>query len=303
MRRIDRNCPAKLFAARATRIHPGRDDKVLTSWNALMIEGMAHAARVFGRDDWHASARRALDFLRDTMWDPAARRLRATHKDGYTHLNAYLDDYAYLLKAIIEVAQTGFSGADLAFGRQIADVLLEQFEDADQGGFHFTSHDHESLILRPKPGFDNATPSGNGVAAFALQRLSHLTNDLRYATAAERTLACFSGSIARQESGHCSLLMALEEWLEPTHMLILTGPCAALAQWQRQLAGRYLPSTIVVAIPDGTDEVPEPLRRPPVAVATAWLCQGVTCLPPMTEAAELVAALEENARRPGERVA
>src|SRR5690349_14799067 len=156
----------KLFAAREARVRPGRDDKILVSWNALAIRGMARAGRVFGRPDWIVSARRALGFIRETLWRDG--RLLATAKDGRAHLAAYLDDYAYLLAALLELLQCEFSAADLEFAEQLADVLLEHFEDKERGGFFFTANDHEKLLHRPKPGHDTALPSGNGVAAFAL---------------------------------------------------------------------------------------------------------------------------------------
>jgi hypothetical protein len=162
----------KLLSARELRVRPGRDEKILTSWNALMIHGMARAGRVFGRADLVASARRALDFLRATLW--RAGRLLATYKGGRAHLNAYLDDHAFLLAALLELMQTDFRREDLEFAIDLADSLLERFEDRVHGGFFFTSRDHEPLILRPKPGPDSATPSGNGMAALSLQRLGHL---------------------------------------------------------------------------------------------------------------------------------
>src|SRR5258705_2406549 len=171
----------KLFSMREKRVRPGRDEKVLVSWNALMIAGMARAAAVFGRDDWLQSAEKALAFIRNQMW--RNERLLATSKDGRAHLNAYLDDYAYLIFALIELVQADFDADLLGFAADLAEVLLDQFEDRDRGGFYFTSHDHERLIQRPKPSYDNATPSGNGVAALALQRLSSLTGEPRYAVA------------------------------------------------------------------------------------------------------------------------
>ena len=277
----------KLFAARKLRIHPGRDEKILTSWNALMIEGMAHAARVFGDRTWLASARKALAFIQSTMWDEDPGRLLATHKDGKTHLNAYLDDYAYLVKAIIELLQAEFRGDDLAFARKLADVLLEQFEDRERGGFYFTSHDHEQLIQRPKPGFDNATPSGNGIAALVLLRLAHLTNEHQYALAAERVLTCFFAAIDDHPSGHGSLLMALQEWLQPTQLVILAGPAEHLGDWQALTAAAFLPTTVSLALANGIDGLPEPLRRPAAAQVRAYVCQGVSCLPAITDAMEL----------------
>ncbi|HVJ11954.1 MAG TPA: thioredoxin domain-containing protein, partial [Burkholderiales bacterium] len=140
---------AKLFAAREKRIRPGRDEKILVSWNALAIRGMARAGRALARPDWIASARRALGFIRAAMWREG--RLLATYKDGKAHLNAYLDDYALLIGALLELMQEQFVPADLEWASALADVLLEQFEDAAAGGFFFTARDHESLILRPKP--------------------------------------------------------------------------------------------------------------------------------------------------------
>ena len=123
------------------------------------------------------------------MWKDG--RLLATYKDGKAHLNAYLDDYAFLLAALLEVLQADFRAGDLAWAAALGDALIEHFQDAEAGGFFFTAHDHERLIHRPKPGHDNATPSGNGVAALALNRLSFLSGELRFRQAAERTLALF----------------------------------------------------------------------------------------------------------------
>ena len=281
-----------LFNERETRIRPGRDEKILTSWNALMIEGMARAGRVFGRAEWVASARRALSFVRNTMWNPDKQRLFATHKDGTTHLNAYLDDYAFLLKALIEMMQADFRSDDLQFARELGDVLLDQFEDSLHGGFFFTSHDHEQLIQRPKPGVDNATPSGNGVAAFALQRLLHLTDDFRYAKASQKTIACFFDQMEDHPSGFGSLLMALEEQLLPPRIVILAGPVNGLAAVQAVLVNNYLPTTMVFGIANGTDSLPLPLTRPTTKEVNGYICQGVTCLAPMTDTQELLETLK-----------
>src|SRR5262249_38395542 len=197
----------KLFEAREKRVRPGRDEKVLVSWNALMIAGMARAASVFGSADWLASAKKSLAFIRGSMWREG--RLLATYKDGKAHLNAYLDDYAFLLAALIELVQAGFDPDALAFAEDLAEVLLEGFEDKERGGFFFTSHDHEKLIHRPKPGYENATPSGNGVAAFSLQRLHFLTGESRYALAAQRTLAQFHSELSERARRHATPLAAL----------------------------------------------------------------------------------------------
>ncbi len=171
---------SKLFAAREKRIHPGRDEKILTSWNALAIQGLARAGLVFDRADWIDAALRALRFVESTMWKDG--RLLATSKDGRAHLNAYLDDYAFLLAAAIELLQGAFDAECWRSPRTWPACCSSSSRTPEAGGFFFTGHDHEKLIHRRKPGHDNATPSGNGVAALALQRLTFLTGDERYAT-------------------------------------------------------------------------------------------------------------------------
>src|SRR6266849_9829751 len=283
----------KLFATRGKRVRPGRDEKVLVSWNALMIAGMARAAVVFGRGDWLGSAKKALAFVRGAMWKN--ERLLATYKDGKAHLNAYLDDYAFLLAALIELLQAEFDRETLAFAEELAEVLLEQFEDRENGGFFFTSHDHERLIHRPKPGYDNATPSGNGVAALALQRLHFLTGESRYALAAERTLAQFHSAMSEQPGGHATLLMALEEHLNPTRTVILRGPSPELGRWRSELAERYLPHTVVIALGTELRDLPPVLAKPAGGRVNAWVCEGVSCLAPIDRLEDLV----EQVSKPG----
>jgi uncharacterized protein YyaL (SSP411 family) len=123
--------------------------------------------------------------------------LLATYKDGKAHLNAYLDDYANLLDALLELLQTRWSRGDLKLAMGLAEVLLDQFQDADAGGFWFTTRDHEALIHRPKPLGDESLPSGNGIAAFALQRLGHLLGETRYLKAVQRTLELAGETMAR----------------------------------------------------------------------------------------------------------
>jgi uncharacterized protein YyaL (SSP411 family) len=274
----------KLFAAREQRIRPGRDDKVLTSWNALMIEGMAHAARVFERGEWLASAQRAMDFIRRTMWRDG--RLLATAKDGRAHLDAYLDDHAFLLAALLELMQAEFRRDDLAFAVELADTLLARFEDRDAGGFFFTAHDHEALIHRPKSGHDNATPSGNGVAAHAMQRLGHLLGDSRYLEAAEKTLRLYWPQIHRSATGFGSLLRALEEALTPPEIIILRGPATQMREWQHALGA--LPQRLVLALPNGIQGLPVTLAKPESGHVNAWVCRGVTCSAPTENLEELV---------------
>ena len=279
----------KLFAARQLRVRPGTDDKMLTSWNALMIKGVAHAARVLGRDDWLRTAQRAMDFVRNKLW--ASDKLLATYKDGRAHLDAYLDDHAFLIDALLELLQAEYRGVDLDFARRLADALLSRFEDTEQGGFFFTAHDHETLISRPKPGHDNATPSGNGVAAFTLQRLGQLLGDTRYLDASRRTLDLFWPQIARSAAGFSSFLPALEEALVPPRIVILRGPRNEIRHWQRELHAVACPG-MVVAVPNDIEALPAALDKPVSEHVNAWVCEGVNCLPPIASFTALCETLK-----------
>ena len=281
----------KLFAARERRIRPGRDEKILASWNGLMIAGMAHAARVFERPDWRHSAQRAMDFVRQTLWQDG--KLLVTCKDGAdghtgkTQLNAYLDDHAFLLNAALELLQAEYRATDLAFAVQLADALLEHFEDKQAGGFFFTRHDHEALIQRNKVGQDNATPSGNGSAAQALLRLTVLTGNTAYQAAAERCLKLYFPAMQQYASYHSSLCSALAASLQPPSLLVLCGAANETAAWRAAVQKPYLPDLMIVVLAEGTPGLPQPLNKPHSDQTTAWLCTGTQCLPPITRLEDL----------------
>jgi len=279
----------KLFATREQRIHPGRDEKTLSSWNGLMISGMSRASRVFNRPEWLHSAQLALDFIRSTLWRD--QQLLATYKDGKAHLNAYLDDHAFLLQALLDLIQSGYRSIDMIFAVQLGDALLERFEDQLNGGFFFTSHDHEKLIQRSKIGQDNATPSGNGIAAQALLRLSELTGNNVYTEAVERSLQLFSPTLQQHAGYHSSLCIALEECLQPASVLVLRGSTDAIRVWQDTLRLHYLPSVLAIALDEDVEDMPEVLSKPRMETITAWLCRGTQCLPPITSLDELLVQL------------
>jgi Highly conserved protein containing a thioredoxin domain len=269
----------KLFAVREHRLRPGRDEKILTSWNGLMIQGMAHAGRVLGRPELRASAQRALQFIREHLWQNG--RLYATYKDGRAHLAAYLDDYAFLIEGILELLQARWESADLAFALELAEVLLNHFEDRERGGFFFTADDHETLIHRPKPLMDDATPSGNGIAAHVLGRLGHLLGETRYLKAAERTLKAAWPALQQSPHAYNTLLLALEEYLYPPQILILRGKPKAMAAWQRRSNERYAPHRITLAIPSEADNLPASLEaRRAKEGGVLMSVQGVSALNP-----------------------
>jgi hypothetical protein len=283
---------AKLFAAREQRVRPGRDEKVLASWNGLMIRGMAIAARILGDGELAASAERAQAFVRSELLVDG--RLLAAWKDGRARFAAYLDDYAFLLDATLEMLQLRWNAEDLVFAVKLAEVLLAHFEDPQGGGFLFTADDHEALIERPRPLADDAMPSGNGVAALALQRLGCLLAEPRYLVSAERAVRSAMPALQRAAFAHCALLDALEEQLDPPEIVILRGAPKAVAEWGRTARLVYAPRRLVFEIPATAAELPAALaeKTPPETGARAWICRGTTCLAPLDGLPALTAALK-----------
>ena len=280
---------AKLFAARESRIRPGRDDKVLTSWNALMIKGLARAGRRFGRADWVNLAQAAADALFRNVWREG--RLAASYQQGRARHNGYLDDYAFLFDGLLELLQAEWRDADLLWARQLADALLMHFEDAEFGGFFFTSHDHEQLIHRAKPAFDNATPSGNGIAALGLMRLGRLLDERRYQVAAERTLRMFQTGMVEQSTAYPSLLRTLEGLLVPPQVIVLRGPEPEVSAWKRaadKVAGN---ANVLFKPTSDAREIPTSLRKTVQTTVNATICDSVRCLPEIVQLPALLAIL------------
>jgi uncharacterized protein len=278
-----------LFARRETRVRPGRDDKVLTSWNALMIAALARASRALDETAFADLAFAALDALVATAWREG--RLHATRHGADVALPAYLDDYAFLLAALLEAMQTRFRPQDLALARTLAEALLDRFEDRERGGFWFTSHTHERLYHRTKPVHDNATPSGNGVAAQALILLGHVVGEPRYVDAAERALKLFAAGLADSGGAQTTLQVALERLLAPPTTVVLTGQPSETHAWHKALERVYRPDVYIIDV--GGTEPPAALRKgePPAQGAHAFICRGMQCLPPVATVDAIVTML------------
>ncbi len=281
---------AALFAARERRVRPGRDEKILTAWNALAIGALARASTALDLPRWGEMAMAAADAIRRTAWRDG--RLFATRRGEHVALNAYLDDYAFLLAALVELMQLRFRSEDYTWACALAEALLDRFEDRAGGGFYFTSHDHEKLFHRPKPGHDSATPSGNGVAARALALFGHLTGELRYVAAAERTVALFAGAMAAAPQGYATLFEAAAVLAAPPAIVHLYGDPATCAEWRRALARTYRPDTLVLDLA-GIAALPPALVKGAVSAtgATAYVCRAATCLPAIDTLAGIERAL------------
>ena len=271
----------QVFEHRARRPAPGLDDKHLTAWNGLMIQGMACAGRQLAKPHYIESAERAADFVHTHLWRKP--QLYAATRQGRTRLNAYLDDYAFMLHALLELLQCNWNPKWLQWATELADCLLAQFEDTANGGFYFTSHNHEQLIQRSKSFADEATPSGNGIATLALQRLAYLTGDTRYLQAAENSLRAAWQAMEHNTLAHCSMLDALQEHLQPPAILILRGEARHCQSWQQLAAGRFTPGLLLFNCPQQKNEPGWLAAKPAVGQVCAYLCQGTQCQPPVTD--------------------
>jgi uncharacterized protein len=279
-----------LLEVRNRRVWPARDDKVLVSWNALMIKGLASAARVFERDDYLRAAQAALDFIRTRMLRDG--RLLATAKDGRAHLNAYLDDYAFLLDALLTLLQNRYRSEELELAVQLAETLLQQFEDPEAHGFYFTSHDHEQLLHRSKPLLDESLPSGAGIASFALNRLGHILSEPRYSEAAQGALRNALGSVHEYPIAHTAFLLALEEQLRPPVITILRGQGAELADWQKHCLQHYAPTRLTLALDSQVLALPGPRVLPESSITPrAYICEGPQCSAPILDRDSLIEQL------------
>ena len=282
-----------LLAERAGRIHPGRDEKQLTSWNALAIRGFAIAGRALARPDLVDKAAEAVNFIFGAMMVDG--RLLASYKDRQARFPAYLDDHAFMLDALLELLQSRWNNGHLSFAIQLAELLLEHFHDAEEGGFFFTADDHEQLMHRPKPYSDDATPSGNGIAVFALQRLGFLLGETRYLDAAEKTLRNAWKAMEEYPHGHVTLLTALEEYTRHPEIVIIRGQPDEIGRWRDSAAKLYAPRRLVFAIDTDNDGLPGALaeRAGQPDKTIAYRCVGSHCSLPLQSWEALAAELTE----------
>jgi uncharacterized protein YyaL (SSP411 family) len=285
-----------LFERREQRVHPGLDDKVLTAWNGLMLRAFAEAARVLERDDYRDAALRNAAFLQNRLYEDG--RLLRSYRSGRSKLNGYLEDYAFLSNGLLSLYEATFETRWFTWAEELARTMIEQFADEEQGGFFDTAADHESLILRPKDFFDNATPSGNSAAAEALLRLAAFTGDPEYAERALAVPRLLKQAMVRQPTGFGRLLCAADFALaEPKEVAIIGWPQTAATQALIRAVFRpYLPNKVVAgAAPDepGAGEL-IPLLEGRIIESgrpLAYVCQHFTCQLPVSEPEALAAQL------------
>jgi uncharacterized protein YyaL (SSP411 family) len=282
-----------LLEERMTRIAPDRDEKQLTAWNALAIRGLAIAGRSLDRPELTTAAMEAVDFIFENLLENG--RLLASYKDGKARFPAYLDDHAFLLDALLELLQSNWNTGHLKFAVQLADLIIEHFEDEVRGAFFFTANDHEALMHRPKSLADEAVPSGNGVAAYGLQRLGFLLGETRYLDAAERTIRGAWQAIEEYPHGHVTLLTALEEFLNHPEVIVIRGEAGEIARWRDSAARLYAPRRMVFAIDANEPDLPGALadRQSIDGETVAYKCVGTHCELPVTSWEALASQLSE----------
>ncbi len=278
-----------LFAEREKRIKPFRDEKVLTAWNGLMLAAFADAAAVLDSHVYLEVAKRNADFLLENL--QLEGRVLRTWKDGRAKLNGYIEDYANLADGLVELYQVSGEVKYFNEARRLADAMITEFWDEENGGFFFTANDHEKLIVRNKDFFDNATPSGNSVAADVLIKLAKLTGDERYERFASTVLRLAATQIKRHPQGFGRMLATIEFSLARVKEIALVGPRSA--ELERTVWSEYRPFKLVAIGTEGDTE-PALLRdRTAIDGATrAYVCESFVCGRPVTTANDLIGQLD-----------
>ena len=285
--------PPGLREARATRVRPGLDDKVLLGWNALFVRALTEAAGAFDRSDWLDAARATAGFLLAQLRRPDGRFLHSW-QSGTAQFLAYADDHAALLEALLSLAEID-DVAWLDDARDVADRLLDLFSDDEHGGFFTTGVDAEALIVRPKDVQDGATPSANSLAAHGLLRLAALTGESRYENPARRWLEVLAPVLGEHPTAFAYLLAALERSLAAPLEVALIGEGPPLAALRREVLGRLLPNAVTLSAPPGPGDDRSPLlagRSTVDGQAAAYVCERYACRAPVTSPAALRAELD-----------
>jgi len=286
-----------LFAVREARIHPLKDDKILTDWNGLMIAALAMGARILGEPAYAAAARKAMAFVRDKL-RLADGRLLKRYRAGNAGLPAHLDDYAFIIWGLLELYRATGERPFLAEALQLTELTWDLFGNEQTGGHFLTARDGEALILRSQKIYDGALPSGNSVMACNLVALAHLTGHTALEARARATMTAFSGQVGPQPSMSTQLLNALDTLVGPAHQVVLVGRRGAedLEAMRTALDGVFLPNLVVLVKEEDDPELSElaPFTREHRSLdgrATAYVCSGFSCRQPTTSVSEMMALL------------
>jgi len=283
VRQILKSAAEKLLAIRSKRPRPLRDDKVLSAWNGMMISAFAKAEQILDEPRYRTAATSAAEFLRNFLWDEGRQILLRRHRESESAGDGVLDDYAFCGLGLLDLYETTFQAADLAWAVRLAERAMEMFEDPAAGGFFGSSN--PDLVLRLKDDYDGAEPSGNSAMAMLLMRLARMTDREDFRASAERTLRAFTPRLEEAGTGLPQMLVALSFVLAVPREIVLSGPLdeSFLAAIRR----RFLPNTVVMRASECARPMP-----PMDDLATAYVCENFSCKMPVTSAAELQGLLE-----------
>jgi uncharacterized protein YyaL (SSP411 family) len=294
---IDAAIP-RLYADRAERIWPGRDDKQLTSWNGLMLKAFAEGGRILDRPDFTAIAVANANFVLDNLLRDG--RLLRTYKDGQAHITGFLEDYAFVIDSLLALYTTTLDAQWIQHAVQLAETMLDEFGDDSSPLLFDTGRHHEQLVARPRDLQDGATPSGNSVAARVLLQLATLTDRDDFQSRASAILAVLAAPMAEYPTAFARFLTVLDTYLATPRELVLTGPEATSAyRALYEVAARRYEPHLLVAGAEATNQELEQLlpltaNRPAQnGKPTAYLCERRACLPPVTDPADLAIQLEQ----------
>ena len=289
---------AKLFAEREKRVKPGLDDKILTSWNGLMIGSMALAGRILEHPPYVEEAGKAADFILNNMRDE--RGLQRSHREGVSKFNAYLDDYAFLILGLVDLYEASFEPRWIRAASDLAREMISRYWDDEGGAFFFTAHDHEQLIVRKKMTQDGAVPSGNSMAALGLLKLAKLSGETEFAKRGEEVLHSFGDYLGRVPAAFHMMLVALDFHLDSPVEVAIVGEKnaedtnAAL----RAVCSRFIPNKVLALKSESSGEEADatvPLLDGKAMVegrAAVYLCENFTCKEPLTDLSAIEKALE-----------
>jgi uncharacterized protein YyaL (SSP411 family) len=289
---------AALLEVRNRRVRPGKDDKVLVSWNGLMIDSIARAAAVFGEPRYLMAAERAADFILGNMRREDGRLLH-TWRRGVADLDAYLDDYTCLANALISLYEASFEERWISVAVELMDTVLAHFRDEENGAFYFTADDHEQLLVRGKDFYESSVPSGNAMAATALLRLGRLCGRSDYLTAAQETLVAGADVMETSPVAAGQLLCALDMYLGPMSEIVILGDAKEEATGEAiaNLRSRYLPNRVVACRPRAEAEAGAPELDPLFTgrysqgePPTVYVCEKFACLEPVNGRHAAIAA-------------
>jgi len=295
VKRLIAEAKAKLFQERERRVKPFRDEKILTSWNGLMLSGLAEAYKVIGEKRYREAAEKNVEFVFTRMFREGY--LLHTYKDGQAKLYGYLDDYAFLAAALLDLYEATYDRSLLERSVQLTETMIREFWDERDGGFFYTGKSHEQLISQTKPAFDGSVPSGNAIATQNLLRLYHYTGKEDYLGKAEKILRLYYDAMAQQSFGFAHMLQALDFYLEKPKEIVLMARKADPASLNllKRIHSLYLPNKTVQVIEPGESlKTDSPLLSGKTQLndkPTAYVCHQFTCSPPVMEWEELKALL------------